>query len=401
MPRWASSMSLLLMAARSLALQPEQNSVLAGEGAASPRIAYCLAGGMRTFPEPNVYKSVAENLVGDSGDLFLVMYTSFDDSHKSSLKRAGPEELAKALRHTKPKGIELLSREFETGCANQRQFQMWARCATLIEEYENKTGTHYDLIFRSRPDLEWTMKQSHVEAVAKKFDMLNDKRVVLSAEDQIHFFHRDQIGFLKDMSKTKDPEVCEELFKVCYKIIMDDFDKPKGKKICPVMPRNSTYAHAKNSYCPPMAFAENRGLRHVECKGSKKLCSKAFCHCEKLQSGELSSFENVFKIYRADDYVEANKTGATKAAFVASKRQQVKAGGDSDPLWGIDCDKSTSGLYTCRRCATHFIKPHADAEARSILTKMPPCKETTMESLVREGVDMMAGGKVPVQWTFG
>merc|ERR1719453_3069194 len=110
---------------------------------------------------------------------------------------------------------------------------MWARCATLIEEYENKTGTHYDLIFRSRPDLEWTMKQSHVEAVAKKFDMLNDKRVVLSAEDQIHFFHRDQIGFLKDMSKTKDPEVCEELFKVCYKIIMDDFDKPKGKKDLP------------------------------------------------------------------------------------------------------------------------------------------------------------------------
>ncbi|CAE8647647.1 unnamed protein product, partial [Polarella glacialis] len=153
-----------------LKVQQNDSDVLADCAAT---VAHCIVGTARTLPKPEVYLSIAKNLVRPLAPrqctrLFFVLdLSSKADSQKGGSFKYSEEVLWQgAWRHLPPAGYWLdpplpgpgaHSSFFEPWCLYQcvPMFDKNRLCLGLVTDFEAATGHRFDWVVRSRPDLKW------------------------------------------------------------------------------------------------------------------------------------------------------------------------------------------------------------------------------------------------------
>ena len=160
-----------------------------------PRVAVCVVGGARTFPQPQAWRSLKRNLVEAFGgvglasgsiapDVYLHLKLT-DDAPKSqrewrfdALTHSQPSGVCAAACSFRPSALTLMSNSSHTGPAHPRalsrgcfrggffgrtenfmravsQWSSFAQCHADVEQREAAAGVSYDLVALTRPDTVW------------------------------------------------------------------------------------------------------------------------------------------------------------------------------------------------------------------------------------------------------
>lgn len=142
----------------------------APESAAPVRVAFCIRGGVRSFPEPEVYQTIRDNLVAALGAsesrIFYVLNltdTSCTWCNEQKVVSVDFSALAAPFAALPPAALVLEPPRRSPASAADfgrcrsaallPQFDGLWTCYRLVEEYERLSGVRFDWLVRTRPDL--------------------------------------------------------------------------------------------------------------------------------------------------------------------------------------------------------------------------------------------------------
>ena len=204
---------------------PQAVLPLLAEPVASPRVAVCLAGAVRSLIVPAVWRSIRERLVrgiggGQPPTLFLVLSTGSEEARGRGREGEDPDAEQTYLHDNAQVGASLLAKAldalqpaavtFHTGRSPQicgtpptGQFQKWAECAKMARAHEARwPHVKFDVLMKSRPDLLWldrpTLGRVPINEIIAK--VARDPRLVVSSHDQNLFLHRSHWPMLEHFS---------------------------------------------------------------------------------------------------------------------------------------------------------------------------------------------------------
>ena len=152
-------------------------------GERAPRVAFCIAGALRSFTDPRVYKSIRHNLLDAfSAESVVFVYgklnaglkppgfrdpVQYDDARASnrSLRRAltyltennGPQvhhTIVRSSAHAINEQCNFMTGN-PTQDSNVGQMQSLSACYAMVEAHESRSGVAFDAIARVRPDGAW------------------------------------------------------------------------------------------------------------------------------------------------------------------------------------------------------------------------------------------------------
>ena len=169
------------------------------------RVAVCVAGMLRTFTRPMVWRSLHEYVL-DRGriDLFAVLGMAGGDATQSNRQgMEGPQAVEAMLTALRPRRTRFVNWEPPPppcdvgGLGKHRQFSKWAMCADLVP-----LDGRYDFLLRTRPDVVWRAPL-HLASLAARVPA---EDIVLTKYDWHMLWPRAQWGALWAMrSVACDP----------------------------------------------------------------------------------------------------------------------------------------------------------------------------------------------------
>lgn len=149
------------------------NQTFVGLDGCTFSVAHCIVGAARSFPQPEVFRSIAEHLVWPSAPLgcakvfYVLDLSSANDSPKGGTYKYDLKTLRRgAWKALPPAGYVMDPPLPSVGphpsfqdpwCLFQcvPQFDKGRRCLSLVRSYEMAAGSRFDWLVRSRPDLLW------------------------------------------------------------------------------------------------------------------------------------------------------------------------------------------------------------------------------------------------------